>query len=137
MTTFQRCALSIVTHAWCRELKKPGDRISRRYVKVESRAYKLLHTFDVNELAMDRVELQESTTKLKYFSSRMEQNNFQFTSEDNPYGTIRIEEVQANYVRGRDGDGNRFEARIYGWNEVQIEDAENSRSSPFLYRLKY
>jgi hypothetical protein len=139
MTPFQQAAISIVTHAWCKEFSKPDDKISGRPTTVESRSGKYMFNFDIYELSYSGINLMENSSKLRFYSEKMEKNNFIMVSEDVSYLRIGIYEVLPQYrmIRGADSSRVRFEARVDTWYEVLIEDDENRHDSPFLYRLKY
>jgi hypothetical protein len=135
MTTFQRCAISIIAHAWCKEFSKPTDELRDQFVKVYSGTGKLLKTFNLRHLSAVNVDFDEADEHKKFYSENREIHELKIRSEDVPYKTISILERYPNYIKGKDGYGNWFTAEVRGWWEVRIEDDENRRHGPYTYRI--
>jgi hypothetical protein len=139
MTVFQRCALSIVAHAWCKELdvRKPSEEIRGQYIKVYSGKGKLLQTFDVRTLSLSVVDLaQAQDSRYKFFSDRNHPGDFQIKSEDVPDGRIKIYERYPTLIKGKDCYNNWFTAEVKSWYEVKIDDDENRQHGTYTYRIE-
>jgi hypothetical protein len=133
MTRFQRRAMAIVIHAFNDDL---GDRskkvsINKRFVTVFSDSNKRLADYEVKSLSWNEVEIVDMYTKMKFYSESMG-GVMRFRSEDEQYMTLEIHDVYTSLVRGKDGNGYRFEGRIEGYRKVRIKDDEAGKELTYL-----
>jgi len=139
MTLFQRCGISIVAHAWCKELlNKPNDRIAGKYVKIYSRARKLVGTFEIKNLSLSTVDMEGKSSEgnlYKFYNESNDPKNFVIKSEDTPYSRIAIEESYPSFIKGQ-VNNYRFEVKVDTWNQTKVDDQENRMNGEFLYYLE-